>query len=69
MNYNRYTKEPEKSALFNGNSSSMGSNGVPDPTYLGHSQIGRQVMIPTGGGGGCVTHGPFSESVHHQREM
>jgi len=65
MNYDRYTKSPEKSALFNGNMTSMGGNGAPDPKYKGvRSGNG---MIPTGGGGGCVTEGPFKEFVVHNR--
>ncbi len=42
---------------------SMGGNGAPDPPYKGvRSGTG---MIATGGGGGCVTEGPFKEFVLH----
>lgn len=62
MNYHRYTKEPEKSPLFNGNSSSMGGNGEHDPNYIGVNQPARNPnLIKSGGGGGCVKSGPFSE--------
>jgi tyrosinase len=64
MNYDRYTKDPIHSPLFNGNASSMGGNGAPDPSYLGVPQGGRTPnIIKSGGGGGCVTEGPFKESV------
>ena len=64
MNYDRYTKDPKNSPLFNGNSSSMGGNGEPDPNYKGVEQKGRTPnLIASGGGGGCVTSGPFSEYV------
>ncbi|KAH8901345.1 Di-copper centre-containing protein [Thozetella sp. PMI_491] len=61
MNYDRYTKDPEKSALFNGNMTSMGGNGAPDPRYKGVSSSNG--MIKSGGGGGCVTEGPFKDMV------
>ncbi|KAK4207267.1 hypothetical protein QBC37DRAFT_299086 [Rhypophila decipiens] len=62
MNYDRYTHEPEKSALFNGNATSMGGNGAPDPRYRGvNSATGK--LIPKGEGGGCVTTGPFKDMV------
>ena len=64
MNYDRYTQDPIHSPLFNGNSSSMGGNGAPDPGYKGVPQGGRTPnLIKSGGGGGCVTEGPFKESV------
>src|SRR5262245_22767841 len=64
MNYDRYSQDPIHSPMFNGNSSSMGGNGAPDPTYKGVRQPGRTPnIIATGGGGGCVTEGPFKESV------
>ena len=64
MNYDRYTKDPKNSPLLNGNSSSMGGNGEPDPNYKGVEQKGRTPnLIASGGGGGCVTSGPFSEYV------
>ncbi|KAK4213655.1 hypothetical protein QBC37DRAFT_169179 [Rhypophila decipiens] len=64
MNYDRYTKEPEKSPLFNGNSSSMGGTGEYDPNYIGVNQPARNPnLIKSAGGGGCVKSGPFSDMV------
>ncbi len=64
MNYDRYAQDPKNSPMFNGNASSMGGNGLPDPAYKGVQQSGRTPnIIKSGGGGGCVTSGPFSESV------
>ncbi|KAI1339207.1 hypothetical protein F5Y15DRAFT_407274 [Xylariaceae sp. FL0016] len=64
MNYDRYAEDPGNSPLLNGNASSMGGNGEPDPTYKGVPQYGRTPnIIATGGGGGCVTEGPFSDMV------
>jgi len=61
MNYDRYTKDPKNSALFNGNATSMGGNGLPDPKYTGlRTSAG---LMKSGGGGGCVTEGPFKEYV------
>ncbi|KAK4171012.1 hypothetical protein QBC36DRAFT_295759 [Triangularia setosa] len=59
MNYDRYTKDPKNSALFNGNATSMGGNGLPDPRYTG-LRTGAGT-IKSGGGGGCVTEGPFKD--------
>lgn len=65
MNYDRYTKDAKNSALFNGNATSMGGNGDPDPKYTG-LRMGS-FTVKSAGGGGCVTQGPFKESVlHHQ---
>lgn len=65
MNYDRYANDPIHSPMFNGNSSSMGGNGAPDTRYRGVSQAGRTPnIIKTGGGGGCVTEGPFKECAH-----
>ena len=61
MNYDRYTKDPKNSALFNGNMTSMGGNGAPDPKYSGFRS--NNGVIKSGGGGGCVTDGPFKELV------
>ena len=62
MNYDRYAEDPGNSPLLNGNASSLGGNGGPDPTYLGVRKNGRKPnIIATGGAGGCVTSGPFSE--------
>ncbi len=49
MNYDRYTKDPKNSALFNGNMTSMGGNGAPDAKYAG-VRTGNG-LIKTGGGG------------------
>ncbi|KAG7287554.1 hypothetical protein NEMBOFW57_007066 [Staphylotrichum longicolle] len=61
MNYDRYTKDAKNSALFNGNATSMGGNGEPDPRYTG-LRMGS-ATIKSAGGGGCVTQGPFKEFV------
>jgi len=61
MNYDRYTKDPKNSALFNGNATSMGGNGAPDPSYT--SLRTSAGLMKTGGGGGCITEGPFKEFV------
>ncbi|KAK4227267.1 hypothetical protein QBC38DRAFT_536577 [Podospora fimiseda] len=64
MNYDRYAQDPIHSPMFNGNASSMGGNGAPDPTYKGIAQSGRTPnIIASGGGGGCVTEGPFKDMV------
>lgn len=64
MNYDRYAQDPINSPLFNGNASSMGGNGEYDPNYIGVRQNGRTPnLIASGGGGGCVKSGPFSELV------
>ncbi|GAW20786.1 hypothetical protein ANO14919_102970 [Xylariales sp. No.14919] len=64
MNYDRYSKDPFNSPLLNGNASSLGGNGEPDPAYKGVLQPGRTPnIIKSGGGGGCVTKGPFSDMV------
>ncbi|KAJ8122309.1 hypothetical protein ONZ43_g1464 [Nemania bipapillata] len=64
MNYDRYSKDPWNSPLLNGNASSLGGNGKLDPAYKGVNQPGRTPnIIASGGGGGCVTEGPFSELV------
>ncbi|KAK3381090.1 hypothetical protein B0H63DRAFT_501831 [Podospora didyma] len=64
MNYDRYAQDPINSPLFNGNASSLGGNGAPDPTYRGIQQAGRTPnIIKSGGGGGCVTEGPFKDML------
>lgn len=62
MNYDRYAADPVNSPLFNGNASSMGGNGEPSD-YRGVPQPFRAPynLIPSAGGGGCVTEGPFKE--------
>ncbi len=61
MNYDRYAADPIHSPMFNGNASSMGGNGLPT-NYTGIPQKGKTPdLIPSGGGGGCVTEGPFKE--------
>lgn len=63
-NYDRYAQDPIHSPLYNGNASSMGGNGALDASYKGVPQSGRTPnIIASGGGGGCVTEGPFKESV------
>jgi tyrosinase len=68
MNYDRIAKDlvvdPKGSTSphWNGNSSSLGGNGELDANYKGVSQQGRTPnIIASGGGGGCVKSGPFSE--------
>ncbi|KAI2614782.1 Di-copper centre-containing protein [Hypoxylon fragiforme] len=64
MNYDRYSQDPYNSPLLNGNASSLGGNGELEPTYKGVPQPGRTPnIIASGGGGGCVTSGPFSDMV------
>ncbi|KAH9993471.1 hypothetical protein F4779DRAFT_608603 [Xylariaceae sp. FL0662B] len=64
MNYDRYAEDPINSPLLNGNASSLGGNGEPEPSYKGVPQMGRTPnIIESGGGGGCVTEGPFSDMV------
>ncbi|ERS95245.1 hypothetical protein HMPREF1624_08457 [Sporothrix schenckii ATCC 58251] len=64
MNYDRYAEDPGNSPLLNGNASSMGGNGEPDPSYKGVPQYGRTPnIIKSGGGGGCVKSGPFADMV------
>jgi len=67
MNYDRYTKDAKNSALFNGNATSMGGNGEPDPRYTG-LRMGS-TTIKSAGGGGCVTEGPFKEFVLHNQPV
>lgn len=62
MNYNRLANDPINSAMFNGNASSMGGNGEPDPAYAG-ARLNSNMFIKSAGGGGCVKSGPFSEFV------
>jgi len=62
MNYNRLANDPINSPMFNGNASSMGGNGEPDPAYTG-VRLNSNMFIKSGGGGGCVKSGPFSEYV------
>jgi tyrosinase len=62
-NWGRYAADPINSPLFNGNDSSMGGNGLPSD-YPGIPSMGFKApydMIPSAGGGGCVTTGPFKE--------
>ena len=61
MNYDRYTKDAKNSALFNGNATSMGGNGDPDPGFT-TLRMGTGT-VKSAGGGGCVTKGPFKEFV------
>ncbi len=64
MNYDRYSKDPIHSPLFNGNASSLGGNGGFTPGYEGVPMWGQTPnLIKAAGGGGCVTEGPFKEYV------
>ncbi|KAH8898790.1 Di-copper centre-containing protein [Thozetella sp. PMI_491] len=64
MNCDRYANDPIHSPMFNGNASSMGDNGAPEPNYKGDPQQGKNPnLIPSAGGGGCVTEGPFKDMV------
>ncbi|KAF2668715.1 Di-copper centre-containing protein [Microthyrium microscopicum] len=64
MDYDRYTKNDPDDPMFNGNASSMGGNGAYDPNYKGVPQMGRTPsIIKSGGGGGCMTEGPFKDMV------
>jgi tyrosinase len=64
MNYDRYVDDPINSPMFDGSDTSMGGNGAPS-TYPGIAQPFPRPysMMPSAGGGGCVTEGPFKESV------
>ncbi|KAB5562845.1 hypothetical protein GE09DRAFT_1109963 [Coniochaeta sp. 2T2.1] len=64
MNYDRYAADPINSPMFNGNASSMGGNGAPS-TYPGVITGMRRPYdkIPSAGGGGCVTTGPFKDMI------
>ena len=64
MNYDRYVDDPINSPMFDGSDTSMGGNGAPS-TYPGIAQPFPKPynLMPSAGGGGCVTEGPFKESV------
>jgi tyrosinase len=64
MNYDRYAQDPVNSPMFNGNATSMGGQGAP-VNYTGVMQPFRAPYnrIAPGGGGGCVTEGPFKDMV------
>ncbi|KAK3301769.1 uncharacterized protein B0T15DRAFT_563343 [Chaetomium strumarium] len=64
MNYDRYADDPVHSPLFDGSESSMGGNGAPSD-YPGVPQPFPRPYdkIPSAGGGGCVTEGPFKDMV------
>lgn len=74
-NWPDYTDRPlAKSALFDGSESSLGSNGYPIPnrppvviTEEGslhlNGELAPGTIIPGGSGGGCIAHGPFSETT------
>ena len=60
-NWDRYA-ESDRFTPFNGNSSSMDGSGFPG--NLEGPRMGFQPpydKIPSAGGGGCVTEGPFKE--------
>ena len=52
-------KTLETSALFSGSNSSLGSNGIYDPSVPNDSLPDGSVL-PRGTGGGCVYRGPFA---------
>ena len=64
MNYDRYANDPINSPMFDGSDSSMGGNGAKSD-YAGVPQPFPRPYdkIPSAGGGGCVTTGPFKKSV------
>ncbi|KAL1835928.1 hypothetical protein VTJ49DRAFT_5858 [Mycothermus thermophilus] len=64
MNYNRYADDPINSPMFDGSDTSMGGNGEPHD-YPGIMTVFPRPhnMIPSAGGGGCVTTGPFKDMV------
>ncbi|KAK4182839.1 hypothetical protein QBC35DRAFT_518606 [Podospora australis] len=60
-NWGRYAHDPINSPLFDGSEGSMGGNGAP-ANYQGIPIPGAPRpynLIPSAGGGGCVTTGPF----------
>ncbi|PMD34560.1 Di-copper centre-containing protein [Hyaloscypha variabilis F] len=61
-NWDRTAADPINSPLFNGDEYSMGGNGLP-VKYAGVPTDGFAKpydIIPSAGGGGCVTKGPFA---------
>jgi tyrosinase len=64
-NWGRTADDPINSPLFNGNDSSMGGNGAPSiyPGIPAMKFAAPYDMIPSAGGGGCVTEGPFKNMV------
>ncbi|KAH6612253.1 hypothetical protein B0J18DRAFT_414358 [Chaetomium sp. MPI-SDFR-AT-0129] len=64
MNYDRYADDPVNSPMFDGSETSMGGNGAPSE-YAGVPQGFPKPynMIPSAGGGGCVTDGPFKDMI------
>jgi tyrosinase len=62
MNYNRLANDLKNSAMFNGNATSMGGDGVFDK-YNGVPQSfpAPYQVIPPAEGSGCVKEDPFKE--------
>ncbi|KAH6847521.1 hypothetical protein B0I37DRAFT_431117 [Chaetomium sp. MPI-CAGE-AT-0009] len=56
-NWDRYTKDPVNSPLFDGGEASMGGNGAKE-SHEGITLPGTGI-IPPADGGACVTEGPF----------
>jgi tyrosinase len=64
MNYQRLVDNPKQSAMFNGNATSMGGDGV----YAKYRGVPMGFPapfnnIPPADGGGCVKEGPFKDMV------
>ncbi|KAI9760561.1 MAG: hypothetical protein M1835_000146 [Candelina submexicana] len=58
-------EDPRKSTVFDGSSTSMGSNGayIPNRNGTAISAFGIHAVIPPGTGGGCLTSGPFKNHI------
>lgn len=56
-------QDPLKSKIFDGSVDSMGSNGesIPHEGTYTFAFPGRNLTVPPGTGGGCVTDGPFKD--------
>ncbi|KAF2993820.1 hypothetical protein E8E13_001813 [Curvularia kusanoi] len=65
--YSRWYKDPLKSPLLDGSETSMSGQGAPgckNQTFTGiPSDANPLIKIPHGGGGGCVSSGPFKDWV------
>ena len=63
-NWFENTDDLTKSPVFDGSEASLGGDGQ----YFEHNGAvvgapGRQMLLPSGAGGGCIMTGPFSEYV------
>lgn len=66
------SRDPINSPLFDGSDSSLGGNGAScdyEGTPVGGAPPGLNDMIPSAGGGGCVTTGPFKKQVLSHNEV